>query len=221
LACKCIPPILKDTLYDNPDSTLIAGRIIDELTATDGSYDRHFVFNVNKVFKACSIQAEDNIIVSTSFSSASCGLDLQPNTQYILSAHAMEDNLDLPTVVRVSVGSCDYNAEWPVGVSDEDKRALRLYMNTTQSHTNCNTSSSPCQTGADCDQMDEYCDVSNNQCVTIDAPCPSSPVNCYASPCTVTDPCQEAVGPLLCLDNYCGGCNAIFLDADRSQVCNS
>lgn len=221
-ACKCIPPNLTDSLYNKPDSTVFAGRIVDELTTSVGSYDRYFVFKLNRVFKACSaIQAADLIIVSTSFSSASCGLDLIPNTQYIFSAHAAtEDNQDdLPIF---SVGSCDYNAEWSAGVSDEDKRALRLYLNTTQSNAHCD-SSSKCQTGADCDQTSEYCDVSNNKCVTIDAPCPSfaPPVACFAAPCTVTDPCQEADGPLTCLDSYCGGCKAIFLDADRSQVCNS
>jgi hypothetical protein len=220
LACKCIPPVLKEDLYDNPDSTVIAGRILRELATMDGYFDRHFVFEVKQVYKACSIKEQDTIIVSTSASSASCGLDLKSNTQYIFAAHMAEDN-ELPTAVRVSVGLCDYNAEWPLGVSDEDKRTLRLYKTKgPASNANCSTSSSPCQTGADCDEMTEYCDASKTQCISIDAPCPTALANCFAAPCTVTDPCQEADGPLICLDNYCGGCNAIFLDADRTRVCN-
>jgi Tissue inhibitor of metalloproteinase len=229
LACKCMPPNLTEALYDNPDSTVIAGRVLNELTMMDGSYDRYFVFKVNQVFKACSIQLQDIIIVSTSYSTASCGLNLINNTQYIFSARpAVVEANDLPSAVQVSVASCDYNSEWSY-VSDDDKRTLRQYkQNEPSADAHCDTSSSSsspsssCQTGADCDQITEYCDVAKNQCVAIDASCPTPPVRCFAAPCTVTYPCLvEAGGPLTCLDNYCGGCNAIFLDADRSRVCNS
>jgi Tissue inhibitor of metalloproteinase len=220
LACKCMPPNLTEALYDNPDSTVIAGRVINELATTDGSFERYFVFKVNQVYKACSIQVQDMIVVSTSYSTASCGLNLVNNTQYIFSAHSVAEDNNLPSsLVQVSVASCDYNSEWSY-VSEEDKRTLRQYkQNEPSSDAHCSTS---CQTGADCDPIEEYCDAASNQCVAMDAPCSGPVVNCFAAPCTVTEPCLvETGGPLTCLDDYCGGCNAIFLDADRTRVCNS
>ena len=41
-------------------------------------------------------------------------------------------------------------------------------------------------------------------------------VNCFAAPCQVAS-CPEAIS---CVDNYCGGCNAILFDAAGNHVCN-
>jgi hypothetical protein len=229
LACDCIPGSLNGTLYNNPDSTVIAGRIIDELKLTtvgSSQGQKYYTFKVKQVYKTCSpLQRDDTIIVSTSASSASCGLDLEPDTRYVVSARETEiDSMNVPTVFQVNVGLCNYHAKLPI--APEVTLALRQYRN-TENGVQCNdgsTSSSlplPCNTGATCDQTNEYCDASSNQCVSIDAPCPTPPVDCVVAPCTVTDPCQEAEGPLICINNYCGGCNAIFLDAKRTQVCNS
>jgi hypothetical protein len=43
------------------------------------------------------------------------------------------------------------------------------------------------------------------------------PVNCLARPCDVTT-CDETFE--YCLDDYCGGCNAVFLDSAGNRVCN-
>jgi len=44
----------------------------------------------------------------------------------------------------------------------------------------------------------------------------SQPVQCFASPCAVTQACAEAAS---CMDNYCGGCNAEFYDAQGNAAC--
>jgi len=51
------------------------------------------------------------------------------------------------------------------------------------------------------------------------SPCPDGqPVNCFAEPCSVTK-CDKPW--VTCLNDYCGGCNAIFLDDAGGQVCLS
>jgi hypothetical protein len=48
--------------------------------------------------------------------------------------------------------------------------------------------------------------------------CPNGDeVNCYAQPCDVTQ-CNEPY--VTCVDNYCGGCHAVFTDAAGNQVCD-
>lgn len=43
------------------------------------------------------------------------------------------------------------------------------------------------------------------------------PVNCFAQPCAVTQ-CDE--DHAFCIDDYCNGCDAIFLDEAGREVCN-
>lgn len=52
-----------------------------------------------------------------------------------------------------------------------------------------------------------------------DSFCPNSDeVNCLARPCETTT-CNQSNE--FCVDNYCGGCNAIFFDAAGRQVCRT
>jgi hypothetical protein len=44
------------------------------------------------------------------------------------------------------------------------------------------------------------------------------PVQCFAQPCSVAPACAEAA---VCVDNYCGGCNAEFRDAFGNAVCQA
>jgi hypothetical protein len=224
-ACSCFElPSLNTTLYENSNSIVIAGRVLAELklTTTDefGNYNRYFAFKVRQVTKApCYIQKDDVILITTGGNSGLCGVDLQPDTRYTLEAYALNSNPLEPSMVQVGIGSCNYIG--PGDLPAADKQVLRKYSKANPHPTKCAPPPKPCTTGADCNPRSEYCNVAANQCVTIDAPCPTPPVECFAAPCTVTLPCETtAPGPLTCLDNYCGGCNAIFLDADRSQVCN-
>jgi hypothetical protein len=245
-ACKCQPPSLNDALFNNLDSIVIAGRIIDEIKTSSSSstsnemMDRLFAFRVQQVYKVCpssGLQAGDLILVSTRSSTAACGLNLQPFTSYIFSALPVESNTNttnttndmnpLNSVFQVSVQSCDYNAELPIAANL--KQTLRQFRNnaTNVQFSNCGPPSpppTPCQTGQDCNASTEYCKPStsgsnpNGTCIAINAPCPTPIVDCFAEPCAVTDPCLEYV-PGTCLNNYCGGCNAIFLNVNRTQVC--
>jgi hypothetical protein len=64
-----------------------------------------------------------------------------------------------------------------------------------------------------------YCSE-NGECGVscTDSLCPNGDqVYCYVQPCAVTQ-CDEPY--VTCLDNYCGGCNAIFIDAAGNQVCD-
>jgi hypothetical protein len=227
LACRCMQPTLKTALYDTPDSIVIAGRITGELklTTTDDFGDRYFAMRVAKVYRApCSIQEQDVIIVSTSASSASCGLDLKPFSRYIFSVYAVEqDNALLPAAVQVSVNSCAYNFEGVL--STEDKTVLREYKTSNKPYKQDCNPPTPCKTGAECDPENEYCDATKNVCVALNVDsCPCLPTPCFAAPCSVALPCEEAVNatqPVECLETYCCGCAAIFVDATRTQICNS
>jgi hypothetical protein len=224
-----MPPSLDAALFESPNSTVIAGRIIHELklatTTPDETMNRYFAFIVKQVYKSCTLQTNDVIMISTSASTASCGLNLESNTGYIFSAF-QEPTAD-DGIFRVSVAACNYNAKLPI--AEGLKRTLRQFrINSANSqYLNCPKAPAPlpgpCQTGTECDPVNEYCDAVNNTCIAINAPCPTPPgtVNCFDDPCNLADPCQEAVGPVTCISNYCGGCNAIFINADRTQVCNS
>jgi len=52
-----------------------------------------------------------------------------------------------------------------------------------------------------------------------DSPCPDNrpSVRCLAQPCEATK-CDEPYD--VCVDDYCGGCNAIFFNAEGSRVCS-
>jgi hypothetical protein len=222
LACSCAPPgpVLKTILNDVPNAVVLTGRIIGELkltNPTDQYRDLYYAFKVNRVLKApCTIHDGNLILVSTSASSALCGVQLKTNTLYTLSAYAA---FQQDGAVEVQVGSCDYRNEGEL--SAEDKQTIRQYQK-----NNVRVCAKLCETGADCDQTKEYCNVAKNQCTVIDAVCPNPPgsVECFADPCTVTRQCEEAasaIQPVTCIDNYCGGCNAIFIDANRTQICNT
>jgi hypothetical protein len=255
MACRCMQPTL-DIALNEPDSIVIVGKINDEIkldttnTTTDEIRNRYFTFKLRRVIKApsCSMQVNDTIIVSTSASTASCGLNLQPNTWYTFSAHAsspQDGDLLLPLAVQVQVGACAYNAEG--NLPQADRPTLRAFDRQQSHQRNCTapaapalpsptsaptsapTSTSPlsssCKTGADCaDIGNEYCNAVTGTCHPIQDSCGTRPMfNCLQAPCTVTVACQDAqnpAGPLMCIDNYCGGCNAIFLDANYTQVCN-
>jgi hypothetical protein len=48
--------------------------------------------------------------------------------------------------------------------------------------------------------------------------CETEPVNCFQPPCEAT-PCD--VEGATCVDDYCGGCNAIWTDAEGNPVCGT
>jgi Tissue inhibitor of metalloproteinase len=286
LACRCMQPTLNTSLYMDDDSIVMAGEINDEIkldtTTTNDTEigNRFFTFTVKRVYKGpCSIQASDTIIVSTSASTASCGLNLQPDSWYTFSAFASppgDGALLLPSAVQVHVGACAYHA-----AGDEMSRADRLVLRKFE-RKKCTTSpavvplktpapsasptsqngnnnidppililpSSPptsrqdddgnnnstiddppililpgsCTTGSDCANADDgsemYCNAATGTCHPFIDTCGTRPTfNCLTSPCSVAVPCEPN---LICIDNYCGGCNAIFLNADHTQVlCNN
>jgi hypothetical protein len=66
-----------------------------------------------------------------------------------------------------------------------------------------------------------YLECVDNQCgiqCSADV-CPNNDtVNCFAAPCNVTK-CDEAY--VSCVEDYCGGCNALFFNSTGHQVCTT
>lgn len=71
---------------------------------------------------------------------------------------------------------------------------------------------------ADLSEHDQYFLDTRQVCCGDSCACAdgSQPVQCFASPCAVTPACAEAAS---CVDNYCGGCNAEFYDAQGNAAC--
>jgi hypothetical protein len=159
---------------------------------------------------------------------------------------APRDNITRVTNVR----SCDYNAVW-TSLSVASRRRLRRYGNRRCRPTTCNKDSdcttrntnttkpfcvegvcvqnplvplpptpspSNCTSGADCRNGTQYCDAGT--CVAFPSlQCPKNDtVSCFIAPCASITPC---VNDTKCYDDYCGGCNAIFVNATGNRVCKS
>jgi hypothetical protein len=163
----------------------------------------------------------------------------------IASQLAPKDN-----VTRVvNVRSCDYNAIWTT-LSVASRRRLRRYGNRRCVRTTCNIDSdcrnatkpscvegvcvqnrtivplpptptpspSNCTSGANCRNGTQYCDAGT--CVAFPSlQCPKNDtVSCLIAPCASIAPC---VNNTKCYDDYCGGCNAIFVNSTGNRVCKS
>jgi hypothetical protein len=214
LACKCMVPLVSSAL-DDADA-VFRGMVIRELKQTDPtSYTKELVVKVERVFKGCTFKVSDRIIVATSSSTASCGVFTETNKAYVFSgssspiAATTKQKLGKNTKISqlVSVMSCVYNREWD-GVPAEDKALLRAYKN------QCAKS---CVTGKDCPNEKHYCDT--GKCIDLTAGCPITPLlgACIQDACkTAADSCPGAY----CEPTFCGGCLPLFLDADRTRICN-
>lgn len=207
-ACRCMVPTVQSALT-NADA-VFRGNVTRALKTDDG-LQKKYVVSVKRVFKGCAFEAPQRIVVTTSSSSASCGVTLQLNTIYAFSASstpiddATKKQLGKNTTVTqaVSIMTCNYNREW-TSVPEEDKKALRAHNN------QCPTK---CKTGSDCKDK-YYCDT--GKCVADDAPCPVIIGACIADPCSNTQACPGAT----CITTYCGGCLPLWIDANRTRVCN-
>jgi hypothetical protein len=213
-ACSCLGPITLAKSLKSADS-VFRGTVIRKLedAVVDDQGEKSFYeVRVNRLFKGCNFIQSNHIIVTTGSNSAACGVYLEVDKSYALFGA----NVALPAAAKkqlgtnpkkiakaVSIGLCGYNAEWST-VPAQDLKTLRRYDN-----SKCKPK---CVTGKDCPN-NNYCDA--GKCVAFDAPCPTPVVNCVASPCSVS----TCISPSKCYDNYCGGCNAIFVDDTGTRVC--
>lgn len=217
-ACKCIVPTVPSALTDS--DAVFRGKVIRELKATKvGEPTKAYVIQARRIYKGCAFEQGNRVVVTTSSSSASCGVTLEVNGTYVFSS-ATSTPIDAATKKKlgkkstkitraVSIVSCGYNRKWDE-VPAADLTLLRNYDNDV-----CVPES--CTAGADClDSTKYYCDT--GKCTAYDAPCPdgTTTVNCLADPCQVAKPCTTMDK---CLSNYCGGCNAIFIDTTGTRVC--
>jgi hypothetical protein len=130
------------TLYEEPESIVLTGRIIDEikLTTTDefGNNDVYYAMKVKKVHKApCYIQSGDIILIVTGGNDGLCGVDLQAATPYTLATYSENsDPLQSSQMVMVRVGSCDYVDQGALPPAP-DKRLLRAYKAANPHPTTC------------------------------------------------------------------------------------
>jgi hypothetical protein len=192
-------------------------------TGGDGSFfdedPKQYLVRVRRLFKSCTLEVNDYVVVTTGANSEMCGIEISLNQRYVFSGTpgaadaatiAMSGMQSLAGVMYA--GDCRYNIPWDM-VAPADKKRL-----VNRGTMPCK---SPCKIGTECASSTEYCYAGT--CIAFDAPCsPYAPaVTCVAAPCTVSRPCAQAGSGLKCLNNYCGGCNAIFIDANRSRICSA
>jgi Tissue inhibitor of metalloproteinase len=207
-ACNCALTTLASSL--KRADAVFRGTVIRKLA--DKNEESFYEVRVNRVFKGCNFIQSNHIIVTTGTNSAACGVNLEVDKSYALFGA----NAALPAAAKkqlgtnpkkiakaVRIGLCSYNAEWP-DVPTQDLKTLRRYDN-----SKCKPK---CVSGKDCPN-NNYCDA--GKCVAFDAKCPTPLVACVAAPCSVS----TCTSPSTCYDNYCGGCNAIFVDDTGTRVC--
>lgn len=208
-ACSCLEGISVRSSLQKTEA-VFRGLVLRKLK--DVEYASSYVVSVERMYKGCNFKAADRIVVTTGINSAMCGLELEVDRVYAFSAFDTPIIPDIQSQLKeshkikraVSIGLCDYNGvEWKNIPATGIKR-LRRYDN-----TKCKVT---CETGTNC-LSTQYCDV--DKCVAYNATC-ANPVNCVASPCSVST-CTEKSK---CYNNYCGGCNAIFVDSTGTRVCN-
>jgi Tissue inhibitor of metalloproteinase len=213
-ACSCLAPITLAKSLKSADS-VFRGTVIRKLkdAVVDDQGEKSFYeVRVIRLFKGCNFIQSNHIIVTTGSNSAACGVELEVDKSYALFGA----NVALPSAAKkqlgtnpkkiakaVAIGLCGYNAKWS-DLSTQDLKTLRRYDN-----SKCKPK---CVSGKDCPN-NNYCDA--GKCVAFDAKCPTPLVNCFASPCSVS----TCTSPSTCYDNYCGGCNAIFVDDTGTRVC--
>lgn len=214
LACKCKEPTPQDSLI-NADA-VFRGNVTRELKTNDDN-QKMYVVTAWRAFKGCNFKGSNRtVIVTTGSESASCGVPLELNTNYVFSANigmpmdaATRNQLGKNTKISqvYSIFSCNYNRVWK-SVPEVDKEVFRQHSN------QCAATTTKCETGADCPD-NHFCDTGT--CVAYDAQCPDGmPVGaCIADPCEMSKPCTEAK----CHASYCGGCFAIFVDPTGTRVC--
>jgi hypothetical protein len=199
----------------NNAASIFRGKVIREVKLPSDLQQRAFTVNVKHIFKGCLVSSPGRVIVTTGSSSASCGIDLLIDKNYVFSGEAELLGTDAyfepylkqfsnQTVIQ-SAGSCNFNKLWPT-VTLNERGQLNNYTNSCERK---------CITGNDCPK-NANCD--SGKCVQYGVPCPGGvlPTPCFADPCTVTESCSKSA---TCIANYCGGCNAIFVDVNRTRIC--
>jgi Tissue inhibitor of metalloproteinase len=135
LACKCREPMIA-TALEGAD-VVFRGTVVRELKETNpSSQTKRLVVKVGRVFKGCSFAMADRIVVTTSISSASCGVSTEIDKTYVFSGSsefidtATKKQLGKNTKIMnaVSIQACMYNRDWD-DIPSADKTALRAVVN--------------------------------------------------------------------------------------------
>jgi hypothetical protein len=135
LACKCREPTVATALEDA--DVVFRGTVVRELKeANPSSQTKRIVVKVGRVFKGCSFAMADRIVVTTSISSASCGVSTDVDKTYVFSGSsefidtATKKQLGKNTKIMnaVSIQACMYNRDWD-DIPSADKTALRAVVN--------------------------------------------------------------------------------------------
>jgi hypothetical protein len=207
VACSCIQIDFESALKKVDSS--FRGTVVRQLNNVEEN--RVYEVRVNRLFKGCNFKQSNHIIVSTV--TTSCGVFLNVNASYSFSGYrsAMNNGIkkqlgNNPKKISqvVSVTLCNFISEWSE-VPAQNLKTLRRFDN-----SKC---VAKCDTGGDC-LKDHYCD--KGKCVALNKPCPTPLLNCFAEPCSVA----TCTSPSKCYDDYCGGCNAIFVDKTGTRICN-
>ena len=127
-ACKCFEPMLNTSLADNDIAARVAvQREID----TGDEYNRYFVASKIRAFKGCGLDRK--MVVKTSSSSAACGVNLNPNSQYLLfgstSTEVIKGFWNDRKVLVLNINSCQYQRKWRDLPQRERRELQRLSPN--------------------------------------------------------------------------------------------
>lgn len=239
-ACKCIQPTLNTSIANNEIAVHVkVGRAID----TDDETLRYYVGNKIQTFKGCDVPLK--FVIKTTSSSASCGVDLALNTQYLLfgsvSKEVVKGYGNDKKVVVLSINSCQFQRKWS-RVSEHNRRKLRRLTPCPKCHSDKDCSADQycaggkcrkdgtCRNTRDCFNPSNFyqiavrciyyvdCDDDHMCSPVCGSSCPDglSLAECFAAPCDTTT-CKEKYAS--CHDDYCGGCNALFFNAKGDPVC--
>ena len=125
-ACRClVPPTLNNTFYGETGNVVFLGWVVEELPS---DRSRNYLTQVSRVFKGCSFDDGDYVVVETG--RHSCGLYVSERARFLFSGHptqtqiATENSYEI--VATVSTHLCSYNLPWS-SVSSREERELYHY----------------------------------------------------------------------------------------------
>lgn len=101
-ACSCLPPSVEASY--NGSSDVVVAEVLFSFAWRDETW---YVADVITTYKGCA-RAGELVVLSTPSSSAACGIELAPDTRYLINGHADGAIFGVP---KLGVGLCDYNLE--------------------------------------------------------------------------------------------------------------
>ena len=182
-ACVCMPTSAERSLNSDDVNTVFRGHVQrqQQVVATNDTDAppgfTYYIVKVGRIFKGCTFRNATMILVETSSSAATCGVNFDLKKDYLFSGNSVPAKPNIVEIaarktqriitdVMVHVQLCDRNSEFKY-LSGTDRKALRNSTNTC----------TMCKSAADCpggvDGGLNYCD--QGKCVANNRPGPPKP----------------------------------------------